>query len=61
MDWKLDGSDNQRIREWLAKEENEYNCDECPYNKGCSHMYEDILPCGQYNCWVTCTVYGVHY
>lgn len=30
----------------------EYNCENCPENRG--DFPHDKLPCGQQNCWVTC-------
>ena len=29
--WKLDGSDNDAIREFLADPNNIHNCEQCPY------------------------------
>ena len=49
-DWKLDGSDNDKIRQFLADEKNIYNCEECPYRM--EYHGHDTLPCGQYHCWV---------
>lgn len=47
--FNCDGSDNDRIRMFLANPENIYNCDKCPYQL---QTYEQFLPCGQQNCWV---------
>lgn len=50
--WKLDGSDNDAIREFLADPNNIHNCEQCPYKmKG----EQRNLPCGQQNCWVELT------
>jgi hypothetical protein len=43
--------ERQDYIEFMCNEENEYNCDECPENKGCANCFN---PCGQQNCWVTC-------
>ena len=39
-------------RQWLANPANSHNCSECYLNTGCKHLYENILPCGQYHCLV---------
>ena len=52
--WKLDGSDNDAIREFLADPNNIYNCEQCPYRM--KNAPESTLPCGQQNCWVEVTV-----
>lgn len=49
--FKGDGSDNDRIAAWLYDAKNEYNCNECPYER--EHSSQGTLPCGEYNCWVT--------
>ena len=50
--YNLDGTDNDRIRAFLAKRENEFNCDCCPYQNEVNGNNQQ-LPCGQYHCWVT--------
>lgn len=35
---------------WMYNLDNEFNCPECPHNDG----FNNGLPCGQQNCWVTC-------
>lgn len=52
--WKLDGSDNDIIREFLCDPENIYNCAVCPYKK----TRASGLPCGQQNCWVAVTCFN---
>lgn len=44
---------NNEYCKWMYNMENEYNCSECPENKGYDD-WEGKLPCGQQNCWVTC-------
>lgn len=39
----------EEIKAFLHNEENILNCAECPYNNG---ETGDVLPCGQYHCWV---------
>lgn len=34
--------------------DNEYKCDRCPENREFDN-WEGKLPCGQQNCWVTCS------
>lgn len=51
--WKLDGSDNDIIREFLCDPENIHNCAVCPYKK----IRASGLPCGQQNCWVAVTCF----
>ena len=54
----MHGVDNQQYLEYISfmcAPENEYNCENCPEN----HNYDsggfgNILPCGQFHCWVTC-------
>lgn len=48
--WKLDGSENDKIRVWLADSKNSLNCEECPYVL--KTQQGRPLPCGQQNCWV---------
>nr|DAI31948.1 MAG TPA: hypothetical protein [Caudoviricetes sp.] len=36
---------------WMSNPENKYNCGECRSNTGS----KKDLPCGQQNCWVSCT------
>lgn len=50
--WKLDGSDNDAIREFLADPNNIHNCEQCPYKM---KSEQRNLPCGQQNCWVELT------
>lgn len=38
--------------EFMYNYKNEYNCENCPENRG--DFPHDKLPCGQQNCWVTC-------
>lgn len=56
--FKGDGSDNDRIRDWLCNPENAFCCHECPYEM--EHPSHDALPCGQYHCWVELTCRRQH-
>ena len=38
---------------FMFNEENEFNCENCPDNRGFS-TWGGNFPCGQQNCWVTC-------
>jgi hypothetical protein len=49
--YRLDGTDNDRIREFLYDPANEYNCGVCPYAG--AYGKQPNLPCGQFRCWVT--------
>lgn len=40
----------KEYKEFMSNICNEYNCNECPQNRGDNNG----LPCGQQNCWVTC-------
>ena len=40
----------QEYRKFMCNIENEYNCSKCPENR----HFNNSLPCGQQNCWVTC-------
>lgn len=44
---------NNEYLKWMYNSHNEYNCSECPENKGYND-HEGKLPCSQQNCWVTC-------
>lgn len=37
---------------------NEYNCTNCPENRGMESDYQRRLPCSQQNCWVTAHTRG---
>lgn len=41
----------KEYRSFMCNKANEYNCSECPENKGYDNSQ---YPCGQQNCWVTC-------
>lgn len=51
--WKLDGSDNAAIREFLSDPENVQKCNVCPYKMA----HASGLPCGQQNCLVEVTCF----
>lgn len=38
----------ENYSKFMSNKENIYNCENCPMNEG----FENVLPCGQYNCWV---------
>lgn len=42
----------KELVKWLCNPENIGNCEECPYNEGFSSWTENLLPCGQFHCWV---------
>ena len=44
---------NSNYVNFMYNEGNEFNCDECPENRGFDD-WQDRYPCGQWNCWVTC-------
>lgn len=37
---------------FMCNPKNSHNCIECPENTG--NFKDDVLPCGQQNCWVDC-------
>lgn len=39
--------------DFMCNPENERNCSECPENNDFDN-WQNRLPCGQQNCWVTC-------
>ena len=41
------------FKKFMYDIENEFNCEECPENRG----HRGRWPCGQQNCWVTCHCY----
>ena len=43
----------EEYSKFMYDEANEFNCDECPENKGFDD-WQDRYPCGQWNCWVPC-------
>ena len=43
---------NEEYIEWMYNPSNEYNCKECPENRGYDD-WEGKEPCGQQGCWVT--------
>lgn len=51
--YKLDGTDNERIRQFLYNEDNAHKCDKCPYAGAYGEKTNGRLQCGQYRCWVT--------
>lgn len=44
---------NAEYLNFMYNPDNEFNCVECPENRGMDD-WQDRLPCGQWNCWVTC-------
>lgn len=55
------GGSMMNEKSFMTNPDNEYNCPECPENNepGSPCTRDDFdrhLPCGQQNCWVTCTV-----
>ena len=42
----------KQYKEFMSTPCNSYNCKNCPANEGRSHPFEQVLPCGQFNCWV---------
>ncbi len=46
-------SEIKKYKDFMYNPENENNCSECPENVGTTWP-ENIRPCGQQNCWVTC-------
>ena len=46
-------------REWMSNQNNVRNCEECPENRDFnSGINGNVLPCGQYNCWVAVACKG---
>lgn len=43
----------EQYMSFMYNSNNEYNCEECPENRGFS-SWGGNKPCGQQNCWVTC-------
>ena len=41
-----------QYKEFMETPCNSYNCKNCPANEGRNHSIEQVLPCGQFNCWV---------
>ena len=54
-DYKLDGSDNDRIRRFYADIENAYNCEHCPDYRPDHCFCSEGLPCGLQHCHVVVT------
>ena len=48
--------DREQYIAFMCNKENIHNCEECPENREFGNQ-NDQLPCGQYNCWVTCHCY----
>lgn len=44
---------SKEYSKFMYNKKNRCNCKECPSNRGVN-SWNDQLPCGQYNCWVTC-------
>ncbi|MFR4412643.1 hypothetical protein [Anaerobutyricum hallii] len=48
----MTAEERNKYIEFMYDYKNEYNCENCPENRG--DFPHDKLPCGQQNCWVTC-------
>ena len=46
-------TDREQYIAFMYDEINEYNCTECPENRGMDD-WQGRYPCGQWHCWVTC-------
>lgn len=53
----MTAEERNKYIEFMYDYKNEYNCENCPENRG--DFPHDKLPCGQQNCWVTCHCKGM--